>query len=148
MQVQLLRKLQENSLRMSKKNGKAQAKNSATLLNIYYFTSTFQGIWLGLEQFVLLFIKTGFINTILSKINSYIQEVSSLSYLLFDFSLVKRREKTNSLEREHKIICLMFRNNFFHKSTVRESEAPSLLRKEKRRSAKSDVSKVLFPDIG
>ena len=29
-----------------------------------------------------------------------------------------------------------------------ESEAPSLLQKEVRRSAKSDVSKVLFPDIG
>ena len=42
----------------------------------------------------------------------------------------------------------MFRNNFFHKSTVGESETPSLLQKEKRRSAKSDVSNVLFPDIG
>ena len=103
---------------VKRKNGKAQAKNSVTLRNIYYFTSTFQGISLGLAQFVLLFIKTGFINTILSKINLYIQEVSSLSYLLFDFSPVKRREKTNSLEREHKIICLMFRNNFFNKSTV------------------------------
>ena len=29
-----------------------------------------------------------------------------------------------------------------------ESETLSLLQKEKRRSAKSDVSKVLFPDIG
>ena len=29
-----------------------------------------------------------------------------------------------------------------------ESEAPSLFQKEKRRSAQSDVSKVLFPDIG
>ena len=68
--------------------------------------------------------------------------------MLFDFSPVKRREKINSLEREHKIICLMFRNNFFHKDTVRESEAPSLLQKEKRRSGKPDVSKVLFPDFG
>ena len=41
----------------------------------------------------------------------------------------------------------MFRNNFFHKSTVGESETPSLLQKEKRRSAKSDVSKVLFPEL-
>ena len=38
-------------------------------------------------------------------------------------------------------------HNFFHKNTVRESEAPSLLQK-KPRSAKSDVSKVLFPGIG
>ena len=42
----------------------------------------------------------------------------------------------------------MFRSNSFHKNTVGESEAPSLLQKEKRRSAKSDVSKKLFPDIG
>ena len=42
----------------------------------------------------------------------------------------------------------MFHNNFFNKNTARESEAPSPLLKEKRRSAKSDVSKVLFPDIG
>ena len=31
---------------------------------------------------------------------------------------------------------------------MRESETPSLLQKGKRRSAKSDVSNVLFPDIG
>ena len=42
----------------------------------------------------------------------------------------------------------MFRNNLLRKNTVGESGAPSLLQKEKRRSAKSDVSKVLFPDIG
>ena len=42
----------------------------------------------------------------------------------------------------------MFRNNFFHKNAVGERGAPSLLQKEKRESAKSDVSKVLFPDIG
>ena len=41
----------------------------------------------------------------------------------------------------------MFRNNFFHKNIVGESEENSLLQKETRRSAKSDVSKVLFPDI-
>ena len=138
-------------MRLSKeKNGKTQVKNSVTLLNIYYFTSTFQGILLGLKQFVLVFIKTGFINTILSKINLYIQEVSSLRYLLFYFSPVKRREKTNPLERQRKVICLMLCNNFFSIRTLceRESEAPSQLQKEKRGSAKSDVSKVLFPDIG
>ena len=42
----------------------------------------------------------------------------------------------------------MFRNNLLRKNTVGESGAPSLLQKEKRRSAKFDVSKVLFPDIG
>ena len=55
------------------KNGKAQVKKSATLLKIYYFSSTFQIISLGLKQIVLLFIETGFIITILSKINLYIQ---------------------------------------------------------------------------
>ena len=81
-----------------------------TLLNIYYFRSIFQVISLGLKQFLLLFIKTGF--TIFLKIDLYIQGVSSLSYLLFNFSLVERREKTNSLEKQHKIICFMFHNNF------------------------------------
>ena len=42
----------------------------------------------------------------------------------------------------------MFRNNLLRKNTVGESGAPSLLQKEKRRSAKFDVLKVLFPDIG
>ena len=42
----------------------------------------------------------------------------------------------------------MFHNNLLRKNTVGESGAPSLLQKEKRRSAKSDVSKVLFSDIG
>ena len=42
----------------------------------------------------------------------------------------------------------MFRNSFFHKNTVGESEAPSLVQKKKSRSAKPDVLKVLFPGIG
>ena len=42
----------------------------------------------------------------------------------------------------------MFRNDLLRKNTVAESEVPSLLQKEKRRSAKFDVLKVLFPDIG
>ena len=45
-------------------------------------------------------------------------------------------------------VPLMFRNNLLRKYTVGESGAPSLLQKEKRRPAKSEVSKVLFPDIG
>ena len=41
-QVQLLRKLQENSWRLSKeKSDKAQVKKSATLLNIYFFSRNF-----------------------------------------------------------------------------------------------------------
>ena len=127
-----------------RKNGKAHVKKSAALLNIYCFTSTFQGISLGLKQFLLLFIKTSFLNTILLKINLYIQKVSSFSYLLLDFSPVKRWEKTNSLEREHEIICFMFRNNFFYENTVGESEVSSLLQKERRGSAKSDISKCYF----
>ena len=42
----------------------------------------------------------------------------------------------------------MFRNSLLSKNTVGESGGPSLLQKEKRRSAKFDISKVLFPDIG
>ena len=34
---------------------------------------------------------------------------------------------------------------FFHKSTVEENDVHLLLQKEKRESAKSDISKVLFP---
>ena len=97
---------------------------------------------------LLLFIKTSLINTILFKINPYICEVFSFSYLLFAFSPVKRREKKNLLERKHEIICFMFRNNFFHKNSVRESGTSSLLQKERYGSAKSDVSKVLISDIG
>ena len=48
---QLLRKLQENSLSPSEDiSCKNHVKKPATLLNIYYFTSIFQGISLGLKQ--------------------------------------------------------------------------------------------------
>ena len=144
-QVQLLTKLQENSLRPSKERDCKVHAKSTTLL-IYYITSIFQGILLGFKQFLLLFIKTGFINIYNTLINLYIWEVSSLSYLLFDFSPVKRHEKTNSLDREHEIICFMLCNTFFHKNTVGESKTPLLL--QKNESAKSDVLKVLFPEIG
>ena len=50
------------------KKSKAQVKKSATLVS-----STFQRISLGLKQIVLLFIETGFINSVLSKIDLYIQ---------------------------------------------------------------------------
>ena len=64
------------------------------------------------------------------------------------FSPVKKRKKTNSLEKEYEIICFMFRNNLFHKKMVEESKVPSLLEKGKHWSAKCDVSKVLLRDIG
>ena len=99
---------------------------------------------------MLLFIKTGFANTILLNINLYIKEVSSLSYLFFDFSPVKSLEKTNSLEREHKITCFTFGNNAFHENTVRCTVGERCtfgVLKEKRRSEKYGALKVLFPDI-
>ena len=46
------------------------------------------------------------------------------------------------------MIFFVFYNKFFHKNTLEESGTPSLLQKEKIGSAKSDVLKVLFPDIG
>ena len=43
----------------------------------------------------------------------------------------------------------MCHNNSFHKKNIVEERcAPPLLQKKKRRSAKSDVSQVLFPGIG
>ena len=45
-------------------------------------------------------------------------------------------------------ICFILGNIFFHKNMVGENSPPSRFLKEKRRSAKSDISKVLFPDIG
>ena len=60
-----------------------------------------------------------------------------------------RREKKNTSERKHTIICLMCHNNSFHKKNIVEERCtPPLLRKKKRRSAKSDVSQALFPGIG
>ena len=103
-------------------------EKSSALLNIYYFRSIFQVILLGLKQFLLLFIKTGF--TILLKINLYILEVSSLSYSLFDFSPIERRERTNFLERQHKIICFMFHNNFRWEHCGREWSAIAVSRRE------------------
>ena len=79
------------------KHDKAQVKKSRTLLKIGYFSSTFQRISLGLKEIVLLFIETGFINTILSKINLCIQYVCSLNYLFFDFSPVKKGRKRRTL---------------------------------------------------
>ena len=52
------------------------------------------------------------------------------------------------VEKKYIIICFMLCNIFFHKNMVGENSPPSRFLKEKRRSAKSDVLKVLFPDIG
>ena len=62
----------------------------------------------------------------------------------------KGGKKETILEKTEKNTksCFMFCNNFFHKNTMGESSAPSLLQEKKRGSAKSDVSKVLYPDIG
>ena len=68
--------------------------------------------------------------TILLKTNLYTQGFSSLGYLLFEFSPKGGNRQT--LWKENKIICFTFRNIFFHKNTVKESEAPSVLQKEKR----------------
>ena len=113
-QVQLLRKLQENSWRLSKeKSGKAQVKKSATLLNIYFFSR----ILLGLKQFVLLFIETGFINTILSKINFISNKFlpSAICSLIFLQSKGFGQRTQNYLFHVSQY--------FFHKKTVGESEA-------------------------
>ena len=56
---------------------------------------------------------------------------------------VKGRKREN---RKSFVSC--FAINFFHKNTMGKGSAPTLFQKENRRSAKSDVSKVLFPDIG
>ena len=45
-------------------------------------------------------------------------------------------------------MSLMFCNIFFHKNNVGENDPLSLLLKEKSGSAKSDVSKMLLPEIG
>ena len=122
------------------KTVKAQVKKSAILLKIYYFSSTFQRILLGLKQIVLLFIETSFVNTALWKINLYPISFFSQLFALWFFSTQKAGKD--------KIIRFMFRNNLLRKNTVGESGLPSQLQKEKRRSAKFDVSKVLFLDIG
>ena len=97
---------------------------------------------------LLLFIKTGSINTILLKTNSYIKEVSSLSYFLLDFSLVKREENRELFREKTRNHLLFVSQYFFRKSTMGENSAQSLVQREKHGSAKSDVSKILFPDTG
>ena len=91
-----------------------------------------------------LFKKTGLMNTMLLK-NIYTCRKFLLSAI---YCLIFLQSK-DSLERKHEIICFMFRNTFFHKNTVGEGSAQNLqCTKKKCGSAKSDVSKVLFPDIG
>ena len=67
--------------------------------------------------------------------------------LLEMFLFVFFKEKL-FVKKKFIIICIMLRNIFFHKNIVGENSPPSQFLKEKCGSAKSDVSKVLFPDIG
>ena len=94
------------------------------------------------------FIETGFINIILSKINFISSKflLSAICSLIFLQSKGGKRQ-TPWIENT-KTFVSCFAIIFFHKNTVGECEIPSLLQKENRRSGKSDVSKVLFPDIG
>ena len=96
---------------------------------------------------MLLFIKTGFINAVLLKINLYILEVSSLSYLFFDFLQSKRGKRQIILEREPEIICFMFRNNFFYKNTVGERH-PRCFKKRGVGPQNLMFRKCYFQDIG
>ena len=108
----------------------------------------FQGILLGLKLFVLLFIETGFINTILSKMNFTSSKflLSAICSLIF---LQSKGAKRQTLWIENtKLFVSCFAIIFSIKTALSQSEAPPLLQKEKRRSAKSYNSEVLFPDIG
>ena len=103
---------------------------------------------LGLKLFVLLFIETGFINTILSKMNFTSSKflLSAICSLIF---LQSKGAKRQTLWIENaKLFVSCFAIIFSIKTALSQSEAPSLLQKEKRRSAKSYNSEVLFPDIG
>ena len=61
--------------------------------------------------------------------------------MLFDFSPVKRQEKTNSF----KLLGKRTLYSVKHRGKERVTLTPS---KREARSAKFEVSKVLFPDIG
>ena len=103
---------------------------------------------LGLKLFVLLFIETGFINTILSKMNFTSSKflLSAICSLIF---LQSKGPKRQTLWIENiKSFVSCFAIIFSIKTALSQSEAPPLLQKEKRRSAKSYNSEVLFPDIG
>ena len=61
---------------------------------------------------LLLFIKTGLMNTMLLEINLCIQEVSSLSYLLFHFSPVKKAGKVKLQTKSAKSFVSCFEEIF------------------------------------
>ena len=113
-------------------------------LNIYFF----QGILQGLKQFVLLFIEAGFISTILSKIN-FISSKFLLSAICSLIFLQSKGGKRQALWIENtKSFVSCFAIIFSIKTALSQSEVPSRLQKEKRRSAKSYNSEGLFPDKG
>ena len=98
-----------------KKNVKLKVKT----LQLHLLFNTLQVFFKEYRQVfsnsLLPFKKTGLINIILLKINFCIQEISSFSYLLFDSSPAKKREKKT-------------RNPFVHASLHwGESGAPQLL---------------------
>ena len=122
---------------VKRKKRKSSIQEVCNFLNIYFF----QGISLGLKQFVLLFIETGFINTILSKINFISSKflLSAICSLIF-LQLKGGKRQTLWIEKT-KLFVLCFAIIFSIK-TPWERE-----KRQKRTSAKSDNSKVLFPDI-
>ena len=122
-QVQVLGKFQENSFRPTKEKArKVLVKKPTTLLNIYYFTIFFKEFRWVLSNSLFLFIKTGFI---LSVICCWISLQS------------KGRNKDLFGEKTLNHLFHMCHYNFSHKNTVEEGDAPSLPPKEKRGSAKS-----------
>ena len=122
------------------KNRNVRIKKPTTLLNIYYFTSIFQGISLLLNfNALLLFRETGFIN---KKYASRKFILSAIFSLIFFSQKAERKTLSRDKTRNH-----LFRD-VFYKETVGESGSPSLLQNEKHGSSKSDISKVLFSGIG
>ena len=85
-QVQVLGKFQENSFRPTKEKArKGLVKKPTTLLNIYYFTIFFKEFRWVLSNSLFLFIKTGFI----------------LSVICFGFLCGQKVGIKISLERKH-----------------------------------------------
>ena len=122
-------------------------------LNIYYFSSIFEGIYQNLSNSLLLFIKTGPINRI--RLGRFLQNTSLYAYRMFlvqlflvicsSIFLQSKGRKRKSLWRKNtKSFVLCCTIIIIHKETVGKKSTPSLLQKEKVRSAKSADSKCCF----
>ena len=74
----------------------------------------------------------------------FLQNIPNDCFCLFLYNQKAGKENKTKIQLFH-----LFCNHFFPKNTGRggESSTPSLLEKDNRVSAKSDVSKVLFPVI-